>query len=957
MVDALLKSVHNVNQFKRLLHVFYSHKEFYEVAENMKMVYCILKNEEYIMKTLTYSKLFTCLKKRKFFTEREEESLLTKCNEVRQIMEILKDKDVHSFRTFLLCLRELKQDDLVARMVSDEYPNIWLNNFKYFLQKRYTNSCFTETSDIDFKLPVSDDINIALIEISEEDHKEDTTFFDYYSLLLKQQAGYSRQLLNSYSDIVVENCRVVLIQGYPGSGKTFLAKRMCTKWANGSLLQTFTYVIFLQLRDVEVGGAKTFDELVELYMGRSAKVITDEIYEGNGKGILIILEGWDELPETKRHSSLFTRLIFGDLLPEAVIVITSRPSAIKSLPFTVIKRRIEILGFTEQQVKQSITHYFQNLEGSNGVKAVELFRSELRRLPLLECFVFVPINLSIALYIFRKSGYKLPDTFTDMYKNLVLIQLRRYQAKTSCGIASIRSLDDLPENISGELLRLSKMAFYEITQKELVLTFDETKIKHYCFNLNGENLENYDGMGLLQVTNHRHFESVSKTYEFIHRTLQELLAAWYLSQQTKSFQITQLRKLFDKKQFEMIWIFYAGLTKFAVVSFKELLPNTCIQKIKNLICKSSIYVMWAFLKNKFISLSNVRKLFETFYSTKLYSHYISRNISREFQVTLIAAIMEAQNPQLCKDVSHSYLFQGDTCWFSIPESVATPQVLSALSYCVAHSGKKWMIQCKGLDSDRANYFLKYLQLPVTCNSCTHFSCSNNGTYCSDINSGNSLTVFDFVGSQSQIDGSLKLIETQKCLQWLILSYCKLVDDSFIAMLSDALMHNTCLKVLNLNGCNITSEGAKCIAGFLKKNKTLQCISLQDNMATLREKDTVMLLQTIHNYNFTIQLLILDKLFHISHKIQKQLKIINNRRQWKGVNTLNISLINCFGVNYPKFCNSFILRLGNKTVSVCYHIFIHVAIIISTVFSLLFIYCNNSINCIILHCAVYYCQGI
>jgi len=74
---------------------------------------------------------------------------------------------------------------------------------------------------------------------------------------------------------------------------------MCTKWANGNLLHTFSYVIFLQLRDAEVAGVKTFDGLIELYMGRVSKVITDEIYEENGKGILIILEEWDELPETK----------------------------------------------------------------------------------------------------------------------------------------------------------------------------------------------------------------------------------------------------------------------------------------------------------------------------------------------------------------------------------------------------------------------------------------------------------------------------------------------------------------------------------------------------------------------------------------------------------------------------------------------------------------------------------
>ena len=129
--------------------------------------------------------------------------------------------------------------------------------------------------------------------------------------------AYTRQVLNSYSDIVVENCRVVLIQGYPGSGKTFLAKRMCTKWAKGELLQTFACVIFLQLRDEEVANADTLNELLELQIGPSAKTTVDDIYKINGKCILIILEGWDELPEKRQRSSLFTRLISGALLSEA----------------------------------------------------------------------------------------------------------------------------------------------------------------------------------------------------------------------------------------------------------------------------------------------------------------------------------------------------------------------------------------------------------------------------------------------------------------------------------------------------------------------------------------------------------------------------------------------------------------------------------------------------------------
>ena len=93
---------------------------------------------------------------------------------------------------------------------------------------------------------------------------------------------------------------------------------------------------------------------------------------------------------------------------------------------------------------------------SNGPELIEKFCSELKRLPLLNCFVFVPINLCVALYIFNTNGYKLPDTFTDMYTNFVLIQLRCFQVRNSCVNASINTLEYLPHEIKEILLRLSK---------------------------------------------------------------------------------------------------------------------------------------------------------------------------------------------------------------------------------------------------------------------------------------------------------------------------------------------------------------------------------------------------------------------------------------------------------------------------------------------------------------------
>jgi len=895
MIRELVYRIHN--RFKTLLKIFYSDPYYCEIAEKLKTVYSILKIEEHVIQSLKYDEIFDQLKSRGFFTKYEEVKLCKISKEVKHIIETLKDKDLEYFTIFLSCLKESKKNALLTDInrVIDGYPTCSPDEFMSFLQKRYTSSSFTECSEVDFNFPVSDDINIALIEVSEEEHMGQSSFFDYYSLLLKQKGEYRKEFLKSYSDIVIKKCRVVLIQGYPGSGKTFLAKRMCTKWANGELLQSFIYVIFLQLRNPRLYKAKTFGELMKLYMGSLTKRTIDAIYKTNGRNILIILEGWDELPESERRDSLFTWLISGDQLPEAVIVITSRPSAIRSLKYKYIKRRIEILGFTKQQVEQNVTRYFHSAK-----ELARQFRSELKRLPLLECFVFVPINLCVALYIFTRSEHKLPETFTAMYTNMVLIQLRRYQTRELHGTASIDTLQELPPEIKETLEKLSKMAFDHL-QNNLTLTFDEQKIRQYCFNSNSENLDNFDGMGLLHVTNHKNFESISKTYEFIHRTLQELLAAWYLSQQSKQYQQKQLQMLFDRKEFEMIWIFYAGLTKFSNITFKDVLPSSIKQKIKMFGYNVFNYLLWLLVRNRFIRLYGVSKIMDGFFGNKQYSFDLSHCISREFQTTLIAAVMEAQTPRLCKEVCESYLFCKEPCWFYVPESAATPQILSALSYCIAHSGKKWMLHGNGLDSSGADYLLKYLTCSKTpccrCNKCQTFSAETDSY----------LSVFDANGSQNKIDGIMKLAQTQKNLQWIVVSYCKFVDDKFVLELAEVLADNTSVKMLHLLGCKLTPTSIRTIADLLTKNKTLEWIGLKNNMENLTEKDIVVLLQKIiHSQNDAVYMMFLDSVFYTSDKVQSELKIINDGRQKRGVDKLCLALLDCF--TYNEACQRFISKL-------------------------------------------------
>ena len=78
-----------------------------------------------------------------------------------------------------------------------------------------------------------------------------------------------------------------------------------------------------------------------------------EIESSHGKGILFILDGWDELPEDVSGHDTIYNIINGETLPDCDIVITSRPTSSASLHDTdLISSRIEILGFTPGELQE-----------------------------------------------------------------------------------------------------------------------------------------------------------------------------------------------------------------------------------------------------------------------------------------------------------------------------------------------------------------------------------------------------------------------------------------------------------------------------------------------------------------------------------------------------------------------------------------------------------------------------
>lgn len=906
MISILAKEIRNVDQFQELCKVLLQEHCYNELARNMQIAYCILKYENDILEQQNYQEILHTLRENNFFDNAEEKMLLED-NSFEIVMTMLKNKCLHYFMTFLLCLKALpgcsalvhkiesniadlndnfhwdipqhspQQLNVVVGKCPSCLRNTALHYFQQYFRQQYKSSFFTITGVLD--APKVFYINLALIIIDEKDEKPD--FLDYDSLLFKQENSYSKILLTSLSQIFIENQRVILIQGSPGSGKTTLAKKICREWVEGRLLQDFTHVVFVELRDTRVPEATSLGELISLYMGNLlSESIAEEITKIEGKGVLFLLEGWDEL---SKISSLFTDLITGKLLPGAIIVITSRPSASGSLSYKYIRRRIEILGFTKSQVEEYINKYFQGHDNCSQV--VQHVLSQLESSPRLKRLIFVPVNLSIVLFIFKQNDQQIPQSYTALYETFLRILLNRYQEKKLCEYRKIKDLKHLPECIFNMLQKLGKLAYYELLRDKMIFT--EELIQKYCFDAPQRIPEDFDGMGLLHVSNSVYHTHVSKTYHFVHRTLQELLAAWYLSQQPIPFQHRQLQHLFDQKRLEMVWIFYGGLTKFDCIPFDTFFHKSITQSLK--ILKNKVWsraIHYAF-NNKIIRFSGVNEILATYFATEQYSKNVSNYISREFQTTLMAVALEVENPSLCKIICNSYLFNAHTCWFTVPDSAVTPQILLALSYCISHSEKNWIIQCKTLDNDGASCLLQHL----TCNieNCDHKTCFYT----------NCIRMLDVYSSPEQIDGLLKIIHHQNSLEYIVLSRSASFDDGCVLKLAEALCNNTCVKLLHLLSCNLAAEGIRALAEMLKCNTTLEWIALRDNMNTLEEESILSLMDSIYQHNDTLYMLVLDSKFHENSAVQLCLQKINSKRKCVNKHELCIKLIDC--ARYSQIC--------------------------------------------------------
>ena len=528
--------------------------------------------------------------------------------------------------------------------------------------------------------------------------------------------------------------------------------------------------------------------------------MTRTVVESRGKGCLIWLEAWDELVDTLRSDSLLTDLIRGIQLPAATIYITSRPWATGGLVEQMgdrISQHTELLALAKEQVemyKKEISEQTpekppqkeapRNDSSEKAQPTALNFIEYIESHPAIHAAMYTPVTAAIVAQVFKSALHSPPATVTQLYSAYVHLRLEQYLAQHpeySDMNIRVRTLADLPDRVLADFQQLCALAYEGVSQQMIVFSSLP---------------EGVSTIGLLQSVPQVYEEGEDQaSYNFLHYTVQEYLAALHLSQLHTHKQMTVLEnkygsmkvdsnrprmKYFESTQFKTTFQFLAGITK--LVGFPV--------------------------------------------------QFLSKLLDRD-AATLYSWLYESQNLPVLRSV----LGSGERK-MKLPYSATTTDYFVA-GYCLAHSNCSWEISLTYIDDVAMEFFSKgcnhqlgmtvisskivsgeFSNSSITADGVKHFVTVHNSLLQHIQHLDLSFNKLDRRACELLAEG----VQRMPCLERLDLSYNPLGRGGAVPLVSS--LHSTRLRELDLGGTSISDPDLECIAKYIQSTTSLESLGIR-----------------------------------------------------------------------------------------------------------------------------------
>ncbi|XP_072563494.1 protein NLRC3-like [Paramormyrops kingsleyae] len=331
----------------------------------------------------------------------------------------------------------------------------------------------------------------------------------------------------------VSRIRTVLTKGVSGVGKTSSVQKFILDWAEKKENQDVHLIFDLSFRELNLIDDKEWS-LTDLLQYFFPEIKVFGSVDLSSYKVLLIFDGldeshlpldfhnnrnWFDLSEPTSLDVLFTNLIKGNLLPSALIWITSRPAIANHVPPEFVHRVTEIQGFTDPQKEEYFTRSFgDHRVASRVISQMKSLRS-IYSMCHLPAFCWVSASVLERLLSDADKG-EIPRTLTQMYTQFLIFQTSvRNQSYSTEQLRPVSFFEPDKEFV----LKLGNLAFHHLQKGNVI--FHEEHLREFGIDFN--EVSAFPGV-CKEIFKEEFGLYHEKVYSFVHWSIQEYLAALYV---------------------------------------------------------------------------------------------------------------------------------------------------------------------------------------------------------------------------------------------------------------------------------------------------------------------------------------------------------------------------------------------------------------------------------------------